>query len=186
METTSGRSRSETRTSISREKQRTDRNFLMWSRPIPSPWHVYKESLMKLNPQTVKFADDAMRKLNGKKLSVNGLSSILGVEWLIAAGTNLNSTMALRFAHLERLPSNNTMGSVNARPLQDVTMNLNNSKQNREERPEKFLTTKPQQVVGQAWTLISWMITKLNSKRWKGQLNQRRMELPHWNLPQPL
>ena len=36
---------------------------------------------MKLNLQTVKFAADSMRMLNGKKISVNGLYSIVGVEW---------------------------------------------------------------------------------------------------------
>ena len=47
-------------------------------------------------------------------------------EWseaLIAAGINFSSTTALRFADLEGLPSNNTMGPVNARPLQDVSLN---------------------------------------------------------------
>ena len=38
-------------------------------------------------------------------------------------GINFSSTTALRFADLEGLPSNNTMGSVNARPLQDVKLN---------------------------------------------------------------
>ena len=78
---------------------------------------------MKLNLQTVSFAADAMRKLNGARLSVNGLYSITGVDWLIAAGINFSSTTALRFADLEGLPSNNTMGPVNARPLQDVKLN---------------------------------------------------------------
>ena len=49
---------------------------------------------MKLNLQTVSFAADAMRMLNGASLSVNGLYSIPGVEWLIAAGINFNSTPA--------------------------------------------------------------------------------------------
>ena len=44
---------------------------------------------------------------------------------MIAAGINFSSTTALRFAELEGLPSNNTMGPVNARPLQDVTLNHN-------------------------------------------------------------
>ena len=67
--------------------------------------------------------------------------SITGVDWLIAAGTNFSSTTALRFADLEGLPSNNTMGPVNARPLQDVR--LNHDEGNREERPGRFLTTRP-------------------------------------------
>ena len=95
---------------------------------------------MKLNLQTVSFTADAMRLLNGARLSVNGLYSITGVEWLIAAGINFSSTTALRFDDLEGLPSNNTMGSLNARPLQDVK--LNHDKGNREERPGRFLTTR--------------------------------------------
>ena len=105
----------------------------MWSRPIPSPWHVYKQDLMKMSLQTVRFAADAIRMLNGARLSVNGLNSIAGVDWLIAAGINFSSTTALRIANLEGLPSNYKMGSVNARPLQDVK--LNHSEGNREERP---------------------------------------------------
>ena len=77
---------------------------------------------MKLNLQTVSFAADAMRMLNGARLSVNGLYSITGVDWLIAAGIKFSSITALRFADLEGLPSNNTMGPVNARPLQDVKL----------------------------------------------------------------
>ena len=95
---------------------------------------------MKLNLQTVSFAADAMRMLNGARLSVSGLYSITGVDWLIAAGINFSSTTALRFADLEGLPSNNTMGPVNARPLQDVK--LNHDEGNREERPGRFLVTR--------------------------------------------
>ena len=80
----------------------------MWSRPILSPWHMYKEDLMKLNLQTVSFAADAMRMLNGASLSVNGMYSIPGVDSLIAAGINFSSTTVLRFADLKGLPSNNT------------------------------------------------------------------------------
>ena len=75
---------------------------------------------MKLNLQTVRFAADAIRMLNEARLSVNGLFSIAVVDWLIAAGINFSCTSALRFADLDGLPSNNTMGPVNARPLQDV------------------------------------------------------------------
>ena len=142
METTST-SRSETRsetTGTSREERRPDRSSLIWSRPILSPWHVYKDDLMSVNLQTVRFAADAMRMLNGARLSVNGLYSIIGVDWLIAAGINFSSTSALRFADLEGLPSNNTMGAVNARPLQDVK--LNHDEGNREERPGRFLTAR--------------------------------------------
>ena len=45
-----------------------------------------------------------------------------------------------RFDDLEGLPSNNTMGPVNARSLQDVKMNL--GKGNREQRAGRFLTTR--------------------------------------------
>ena len=96
----------------------------MWSRPIPSPWHTYKQDMMKLNLQTVSFAADAMKMLNGARLSVNGLYSITGVDWLTAAGINFSTTTALRLTDLEGLPSNNTMGPVKARPLPDVKLNL--------------------------------------------------------------
>ena len=69
--------RSETRletrletTRTSRDERRPDRSSLMWSRLIPSHWHVYKQDLMKLNPQTVRFTADAIRMLNGARLSV--------------------------------------------------------------------------------------------------------------------
>ena len=95
---------------------------------------------MKLNLQTVSFAADAMRMLNGARLSVNGLYSITGMDWLIAAGINFSSTTEWGFAVLEGLLSNKTMGPVNARPLQDVK--LNHDEGNREERPGRFLTTR--------------------------------------------
>ena len=78
---------------------------------------------MKLNLQTVRFAADAIRMLNEARLSVNGLYSIAGLDWLIAAGINFSSTTALRFADLKGLLSINTMGLVIARSLQDVKMN---------------------------------------------------------------
>ena len=119
MEEATSTSRSDTRsetTSTSREERRPDRGSLMWSRPIPSPWYVYKDELMKLDLQRVSFIEDARRMLKEARLSVSRLYSITGVDWLIAAGINFSSTTALRFADLEGLPSNNTMGSVNARP----------------------------------------------------------------------
>ena len=147
IEETAGTSRSDTRsdtrsetTSNSREERRPSRGSLMWSRPIPPPWHVYKDELMKLDLQRVSFIEDARRMLNGATLSVSRLYSITGVDWLIAASINFSSTTALRFADLEGMPSNNTMGPVNARPLQDVR--LNHDEGNREERPGRFLTTK--------------------------------------------
>ena len=95
---------------------------------------------MKLDLQRVSFIEDARRMLNGARLSVSRLYSITGVDWLIAASINFSSTTALRFADLEGLPSNNTMGPVNARPLQDVR--LNHDEGNREERPGRLLTTR--------------------------------------------
>ena len=143
IEETAITSRSDTRsetTSTSREERRPGRGSLMWSRPIPSPWHVYKDELMKLDLQRVSFIEEAKRMLNGATLSVSRLYSITGVDWLIAASINFSSTTALRFADLEGLPFNNTMGPVNARPLQDVR--LNHDEGNREERPGRFLTTR--------------------------------------------
>ena len=101
---------------------------------------MYEQDLINLNIHTVRFVADAKRMLNGARLSVNGLYSITGVDWLIAAGINFSSTSTLRFADLEGLPSNNTIGPVNARPLQDVK--LNHYEGNREERPGRFLTTR--------------------------------------------
>ena len=116
---TTSTSRSETNsetTSTSREERRPDRSSFMWSRPI-----LFVEA-------------------HTLRLSVNGLYSITGVDWLIAAGINFSSITALRFADLEELPSNNTMGPVNARRLQDVKPN--HDERNREERPGRFLTTR--------------------------------------------
>ena len=143
IEETAGTSRSDTRsetTSTSREERLPGRGSLMWSRPIPSPWHVYKDELLKLDLQRVSFIEDARRMPNGATLSVSRLYSITCVDWLIAASINFSSTTALRFADLEGLPSNNTMGPVNARPLQDVR--LNHDEGNREERPGRFLVTR--------------------------------------------
>ena len=110
--TSSATSRSEATTSSSREERRPDIGSLMLSRPIASPWHVFKQDSMKLNIQTVSFAADAMRMLNGARLSVIGLYSIVGVDWLIAAGMNFSSTTSLRFADPYELPSNNIMGQT--------------------------------------------------------------------------
>ena len=45
-----------------------------------------------------------MRMLIGARLSVNGLYSIVGVKYLIAAEINLRSMTALRLTDLEGLP----------------------------------------------------------------------------------
>ena len=153
-------SRSDTRsetTSTSRKERRPGRGSLMWSRPIPSPWHVYKDELMKLDLQRVSFIEDARRMLNGARLSVSRLYSITGVDWLIAASINFSSTTALRFADLEGLPSNNTMGPVNARPLQDAR--LNHDEENREGRPGRFLTTRA--PIGQHVKMFRQLTTPL-------------------------
>ena len=73
IEETTSTSRSDTRsetTSTSREERRPSTGSLMQSRPIPSPWHVYKDELMKLDLQRVSFIEDARRMLNGAMLSV--------------------------------------------------------------------------------------------------------------------
>ena len=171
---TTSTSRLETRsetTSTNREERRPGRSSLMWSRPIPSPWHMYKDDLMKLNLQTVSFAANAMKTLNGARLSVNGLYSITGVDCLIAAGINFSSTTALRYADLEGLPSNNTMGPVNARPLQDVK--LNHDEGNREERPERFLTTRA--LIGQRVKMFRQVIAPpghVKERAYPKQVNQ--------------
>ena len=160
IEGTAGTSRSDTRsetTNTSREERRPSRGSLMWSRPIPSPWHIYKDELMKLDLERVSFIEDARRMLNGATLSVSRLYSITGVDWLIAASINFSSTTALRFADLEGLPSNNTMGPVNARPLQDVR--LNHEEGNREERPGRFLTTRA--PIGQHVKIFRQLTTPL-------------------------
>ena len=147
IEETASTSRSDTRSetiNTCREERRPGRGSLMWSRPIPSLWHVYKEELRKLDLQRVSFIEEARRMLNGARLSVSRLYTITGVDWLIAASINFSSTTALRFADPEGLPSNNTMRPVNARPLQDVR--LNHDEGNREERPGRFLVT---------WALIN-------------------------------
>ena len=122
--------------SSSEPRQRTDVQDRLGEAPIRRTIHprrrlvpvnpIYKQDLMKLNLQTKRFAADVKR--------------MLSVDWLIVAGLNFSSTTALRFADLEGLPSNNTMGPVSARPLQDVK--LNHDEGNREERRGKFLTTR--------------------------------------------
>ena len=96
IEETAGTSRSDTRpetTSTSREERGPGRGSLMWSRSIPSPWHVYKDELMKLDLQRVSFIEDIRRMLDGASLSVSSLYSITGVDWLIAAGINFSSSV---------------------------------------------------------------------------------------------
>ena len=60
--------------------------------------------------------------LDGANCSVNGIHSVDGVDWLMAAQINFGSITALKLAYLERLSSNNTMGPVNARTLQDLSV----------------------------------------------------------------
>ena len=104
MDTTTSTSRSETTTTTttaSREERCPDRSSLIWSRPIFSSWHTYKQNLMKLNLQSIRIAANAMRLLNAARLSVNGLYSIVGVDWLIAAEINFSATTALRLGDLK-------------------------------------------------------------------------------------
>ena len=126
---------------------------------------------MKLNIQTVSFAADAMRILNRARLSVSGLYSITGVDWLIAAGISFSSTTALRFADLEGLPSNNIMGPVNARPLRDAK--LNHDEGNREERPRRSLITRA--PIGQDVKMFRQLKTTLGHVKervYRKQVNQ--------------
>ena len=85
---------------MSREERRPDQILLMLSRPIRSPWLFYKQDLMKLNLQLVSFATVKIQKLNGAKVSVNGLYSVEEKDWLIAAEINFSSTTVLRLVDL--------------------------------------------------------------------------------------
>ena len=55
---------------------------------------------MKLNLQLVSFATVKIQKLNGAKVSVNGLYSVEEVDWLITAEINFSSTTVLRLVDL--------------------------------------------------------------------------------------
>ena len=59
---------------------------------------------MKLNLKMVSFALDAARILDGVMMSVNGLYSVEGVDWMIAAENNFGSATALKLTDLEGLP----------------------------------------------------------------------------------
>ena len=90
---------------------------------------------------------------------------------MIAAGKNFSSTTAFRFADLEGLPSNNTMGPVNARPLQDVR--LNHDEGNREERPGNFLITRA--PIGQHVKMFRQLMTPpghVKERLYPKQVNQ--------------
>ena len=87
---TTSTSRSDTRsetTSTSREERRPNRSSLMWSRPIPSPWHIYKDDLMRLNLQTVSFArsgchKDAERsKVIGQRIIPDNRNGLVESGW---------------------------------------------------------------------------------------------------------
>ena len=97
---------------------------------------------MKLNLQTVRFAADVIKMLNGARLSVNGLYSIAGVNWLIAAGINFSSTSALRFADLEGLLYSLKQYNRSGKCKTFKHVKLNHDEGNREERPRRFLTTR--------------------------------------------
>ena len=53
---------------VTREEHHIDCKSLMWTRPRPSPLHVSKQDLMKLNLKTVSFAQDARRVLDDMTL----------------------------------------------------------------------------------------------------------------------
>ena len=57
---------------------------------------------------------------------------------MIAAEINFSSATALQFTDLEGLPSNDTIVSLNIRPLEDISKN--HSEQTREEIPGRILT----------------------------------------------
>ena len=86
---TTSTSRSDTRsetTSTSREERRSNRSFLMWSRSRPSPWHIYKDDLRKLNLQTVSFAADANEdaersKVIGQRVVLDNRSGLVDSGW---------------------------------------------------------------------------------------------------------
>ena len=167
IEETASTSRLDTKsetTSTSREERRPCRGSLIWSRPIPSPWHVYKDELMKLDLQRVSFIEEARRMLNGATLSVSRLYSITGVDWLIAASKNFSSTTALRFADLEGLPSNNTMAPVNARTFQDVR--LNHDEGNREESANWTTCEDVQAADDTPWSFKGKNIPETSESRW--------------------
>ena len=103
----------------------------------PLNWESSWGSKSRIDGRSVsKICSRCDENAEWRKTISKGLYSIVEVDWLIAVGTNISSTTALRFADREGLPSNNTMGSVSARPLQDVRMN--HSEQNRQERPGRF------------------------------------------------
>ena len=92
---------------------------------------------MKLNLKTVSFALDAARILDGVMMSVNGLYSVEGVDWMITAEINFGSATALKLTDLEGLPSSNPICVVKSQTLQDVR--VNHEKRGLDERPGQFL-----------------------------------------------
>ena len=56
-----------------------------------------------------------------------------------SGGNQHSSTTSLRLTDLEGLPSNNTMGPMSSRPLQDLRKNENHTEQTRKEMPGEFL-----------------------------------------------
>ena len=66
-------------------------------------WRRLTLACLQAGPDEVKSSDsetaaDAVRRLNESWLSVSGLYTIAGVDWLTAAEFNFSSTTALRFA----------------------------------------------------------------------------------------
>ena len=105
--------------------------------------YVYIDYLCTISPHTSSRALRALlMKGGGNSIRVDGrYTAAYGPHEvkLNLDGINICTT-ALTFADLERLPSNNTMDPVNARPLQDVR--LSHGEENWEERPGRFLKTR--------------------------------------------
>ena len=86
------------------EGRHIDQDSLMWTSPRPSPYHLNKQDLMKLNLKTVSFAPDARRMFEDVILSVNRLCSITLFECLRIEEINFRSTRALRLPDVEGCP----------------------------------------------------------------------------------
>ena len=78
----------------SREERPPDGSSLMWPRWITSPWLVYKQDLMKLNLQTLRFAGDSIRLLTDWRETLCNWFVVDRRGGLVDSGTK--STSALR------------------------------------------------------------------------------------------
>ena len=83
-EETASTSRSDTSsetTRTSREERRPNRSSLMWSRPIPSPWHIYKDDLMKLNLRSGCYEDAEWSKVISQRIVLDNRSGLVDSGW---------------------------------------------------------------------------------------------------------